>query len=336
MLHVHGGSVLLEQLRAAGIPGEFLEWVDVLCRGPTPAAVTPREWRHLRARFLDEAFGVAEDEAYQRAAAQDAALERGLAEHDEVVLWFSADWFCQAILLCLLARLDAGEADKGSGSRRATVSLVCIGEYPGVAERSCVLAFLSAEQLRGQLRARVPVTPDHTKLARRAWDALCAPSPVAIVDLLREPMTLLPFAREGLARHLRELPATGSGVSLTERNVLMELSKRPRSALDLFPAVAAREDRQWITDTMFAHVLRGLARGPAPLVTLDPPDALRPPTADGLRRTQVAITAVGQDVLAGQSDWIALAGIDRWVGGVHLTGDRVWRWDERAGTVRGP
>jgi hypothetical protein len=348
MLHVHGGSVLLEQLRAAGIAGEFLEWVDVLCRGPTPAAVTPREWRHLRARFLDEAFGVAEDEAYRRAAAQDAALERGLAEHDEVVLWFSADWFCQAILLSLLARLDdratsplprQGEGDRGRGWRErdaasgAAVSLVCIGEHPGVAERSCVLAFLSAEQLRDQLRARVPVTPDHTKLARRAWDALCAPSPVAIVDLRREPMPLLPFAREGLARHLRELPATGSGLSLTERNVLMELAKRPRSAMDLFPAVAGREERQWITDTIFVDVLRHLAAGSAPLVTLDPPDALRPCTADGLRRTQVTITETGHDVLEGRSDWIALAGIDRWVGGVHLTSDRVWRWDEASGGV---
>jgi len=340
MLHVHGGSVVLDRLRAAGVPGAFLEWCDVLCQGPTPQAVTPAEWRDVRARFLDDASGPPGAGAHERLAAQDAALARGLAEHDEVVLWFSADWFCQAILLCLLARLDTGstsplprqgEGDRGRG--RAAVSLVSLGEHPGTAERSCVLAFLSADQLHDQLRARVPVTAAHTRLARRAWDALCAPSPAAIAELLREPMTLLPFAREGLARHLRELPATGSGLSLTERRVLEAVAERPRTAVDLFPAVAQREERQWITDTMFAHVLRGLAGGPVPLVTLDPSDALRPLTADGLRRTQVAITGVGRDVLAGQSDWIALAGIDRWVGGVHLTGDRVWRWNEEAGAL---
>ena len=330
MLHVHGGSVLLDRLRTAGVPGAFLEWCDVLCQGPTPAAVTATEWRDIRARFLDDASGP-HGNVHERLVAQDAALARGLAEHDEVVLWFSADWFCQAILLCLLARLD----DR-SASPRAIVSLVSIGEHPTVAERSCVLAFLSADQLHEQLRARVPVTAGLTRLARRAWDALCAPSPTTIADLVREPMTLLPFAREGLARHLRELPAAGSGVSLTERHVLDAVAERSRTAMDLFPTVAAREDRQWITDTMFAHVLRGLASGPAPLVTLDPPDALRPPTADGLRRTQVAITAVGRDVLAGRSDWIALAGIDRWVGGVHLAPDNAWRWDDAAGTVRGP
>ncbi len=87
---------------------------------------------------------------------------------------------------------------------------------------------------------------------------------------------------------------------------------------------------------MFAHVLRGLAGGRAPLVTLDPSDGLRSPTVDGLRRTQVAITAIGRDVLAGRSDWIALAGIDRWVGGVHLAPDSAWRWDDMTGTARAP
>ena len=331
MLHVHGGSVVLDRLRAAGVPGAFLEWCDVVCQGPTPAAVTGDEWRDVRARFLDDAYGRSGPGAYDRLVAQDAALARGLAEHEEVVLWFSADWFCQAILVCLLARLDAGTAGRGG---RAALSLVSLGEHPGVAERSCVLAFLSADQLHGQLRARVPVTAGHTRLARRAWDALCAPSPAAIVDLLREPMTHLPFAREGLARHLRELPTTGTGLSLTERHVLEAVAERPRSVMDLFPSVAGREERQWITDTMFVDVLRRLAAGSVPLVTLDPPDALRPPTADGLRHTQVAITEPGRDVLAGRSDWIALAGIDRWVGGVHLTGERVWRWDEAAGAPR--
>jgi hypothetical protein len=106
--------------------------------------------------------------------------------------------------------------------------------------------------------------------------------------------------------------------------------------MDLFPAVAGREERQWITDTIFADVLRHLAAGSTPLVTLDPPDALRPLTTDGLRRTRVTITATGRDVLDGRSDWIALAGIDRWVGGVHLTGDRVWRRDQTSGDLRAP
>jgi len=39
-------------------------------------------------------------------------------------------------------------------------------------------------------------------------------------------------------------------------------------------------------------------------------------------------------VLAGRADQIALNGIDRWIGGVHLTGrDGGWRWDDGTETV---
>jgi len=34
-------------------------------------------------------------------------------------------------------------------------------------------------------------------------------------------------------------------------------------------------------------------------------------------------------VLAGKADHVALNGVDRWIGGVHLDGpDSRWRWDE--------
>ena len=33
-------------------------------------------------------------------------------------------------------------------------------------------------------------------------------------------------------------------------------------------------------------------------------------------------------MLAGRADRVALAGLDRWLGGVHLHGREVWRWDD--------
>ena len=43
----------------------------------------------------------------------------------------------------------------------------------------------------------------------------------------------------------------------------------------------------------------------------------------------MALTDAGPRVLAGDADHVALNGIDRWIGGVHLPGREVpWRWDE--------
>jgi hypothetical protein len=79
--------------------------------------------------------------------------------------------------------------------------------------------------------------------------------------------------------------------------------------------------------TCFGRMDR-MAEGPRPLLHIDPPG--RPVT----RTTGVRLTDAGSRVLAGQADQIALNGIDRWIGGVHLRGHHVsWRWDDGTETV---
>ena len=71
-----------------------------------------------------------------------------------------------------------------------------------------------------------------------------------------------------------------------------------------------------------------MAEGPHPLLRLDPPGH---PVE---RTTRVRLTYTGARVLAGEADQIALNGIDRWIGGVHLEGRRVpWRWDDGTETI---
>jgi hypothetical protein len=45
-------------------------------------------------------------------------------------------------------------------------------------------------------------------------------------------------------------------------------------------------------------------------------------------KQSVFITDQGRSVLSGKVDNVAINGIDRWIGGAHLTGDKpLWRWD---------
>jgi hypothetical protein len=45
-------------------------------------------------------------------------------------------------------------------------------------------------------------------------------------------------------------------------------------------------------------------------------------------------TAAGRRVLRGEADHVALNGIDRWIGEVHLHGEVArWRWDEGTESV---
>ena len=67
-------------------------------------------------------------------------------------------------------------------------------------------------------------------------------------------------------------------------------------------------------------------------------DSVEPTTiieADHVSKIAVGITEQGLGVLRGADD-IAINGIDTWLGGVHLTGENLWRWDpQSAAIVRG-
>jgi hypothetical protein len=71
-----------------------------------------------------------------------------------------------------------------------------------------------------------------------------------------------------------------------------------------------------------------MAAGPDPLLRPDPPGR----TLE--LATSVHLTGSGERVLAGEADQVALNGIDRWIGGVHLEGHHVpWRWDDGTETI---
>ena len=53
--------------------------------------------------------------------------------------------------------------------------------------------------------------------------------------------------------------------------------------------------------------------------------------------TPVRLAEAGASVLAGEADLVRLNGIDRWIGGVHLSGDDArWRWDEGRESITAP
>ena len=128
-----------------------------------------------------------------------------------------------------------------------------------------------------------------------------------------------------LRRFIEEYPAVDSGLPRTERHILELLTAASRSPRQLFRDEQQLEERVFMGDwTLWQRVLH-MSRGSSPLVRVDGEPIEGPELPEG----SVHITDVGRDVLAGNADWVQLAGFDRWLGGVHLhaaSGDDVaWR-----------
>jgi len=124
-----------------------------------------------------------------------------------------------------------------------------------------------------------------------------------------------------MRRLLEELPAIGTGLSRSERQILEVLSEGDRSPEQTFVACARLEDDIWMGDWSFWTIVKRLAGGAHPLVGADVRE--RP---DHLPDGTLTITDAGRQVLAGRADHLALNAPSRWIGGTNLTPERQWRW----------
>jgi len=134
-----------------------------------------------------------------------------------------------------------------------------------------------------------------------------------------------------LERLLQELPAPTDGLSGTERRALRAIAEGARTPAEAFLVAQDLEDAPFLGDTWFYRALVAVGRGHARLVELENGEELRraapPSDAQVFARLPLRLTAEGGRVLRGESDRVDALGIDRWVGGTHVTASSVWRWD---------
>ena len=319
-LHVTNGDVVVDLLRRAGLADAALAWADVLHEGPVPAGLDDDGLRRARAEFLAGADGGDTAEALRRLTDRDRALAGGRA--GGYLLWFEADLYDQLQIAQILAALG----DLGVGPGRVT--LVCIGEFPGIPHFGG-LGELEPEQLGGLLdTAATPLTAEALDLGAAAWAALRAPDPGGLGQIVASRSPQLRFLGEAFDRLAREYPSTRDGLSLTERRILAATPEAGTPAGTVFARLREREARPYLGDLFFFRIVARLAGAPVPLLELDPPGG-RVDAGTRLRRTEA-----GDRVLRGEADHVALNGIDRWVGGVHLHGPEArWRWDEGIETL---
>jgi hypothetical protein len=307
MLHITNGDSVVGTFRQVRFPGSYLSWLDVLHDGPVPQTATLSELSDVRAQAL-AGFGAGSyDRIRAGFAARDQALE-GFRKHEEVVLWFEHDLFDQLQLIQLLDWFQQQELGK------TKLSLVQIDSYPGV-KPFYGLGQLSGTQLARLFPMRTPVSSVHLETARNAWQAFRSSDPTGLLECAREKSPALPFLAAALQRFLEEYPWTSDGLSRTERQVLQAAAAGKRKKTEIYQESRKQEDVPWGDGSVYLRA-DWLAAGANPALVK-------------LNKDEYAITAAGQQLAEGKADWIELhGGIDRWLGGVHLTGDQPrWRWD---------
>jgi hypothetical protein len=324
MLHILNGESTAGTLGQSSIPGERLSFRDALINGPTPSEMRGQEWRRVRAEHLSAAYAVDLHECEQDLLEQEEKLAT-FAEHKEVVLWFEHDLFCQTNLLYVLDWF----AHRNLGETR--LSLISIGEFPELPNFRG-LGELNVEQLASLFEIRHEVSVTEMKLATAAWQAYCSPDPTHVEELLATDTSTLPFLKRALQLHLARFPSLRNGLGYIENVGLKLISDGFKSFIDLFPKFADLEPTYGLGDSQFLLALRQMSNARKPLLAVKNGNSWGGQlTLEKVREAAFEITEAGEAVLRSKADFVAMNGIDLWLGGVHLS-DKVpmWRWNEAA------
>ena len=319
--YVTNGDSAGNTLRQTALGGAVLPWQDVLHEGPVPAGPR-RELLQARAAFLSACGWGSRRSILASLEDRDRQLVQALKDGQQVVLWFEHDLYDQLQLVDVLA-LAAPD----------TPELIVVGSFPGrPAFRG--LGELTADELETLWPARVPARQDTLAAAVSAWAAVRHPDPSALAAAAGADLPGLPFLRPALLRLLEELPGPGDGLSGTERRALRAVAAGAATPAAAFLAEQDLEAAPFLGDAWFFRALASLGAGPDRLVETQAGDPLPPPPplgdARAFARLPLRLTRAGERVLDGRQDRVALLGLDRWLGGTHLTPATAWRWDPAA------
>jgi redox-sensitive transcriptional activator SoxR len=319
LLQVTNGESAGNTLRETTLGGAVLPWQDTLHEGPVPA-LPRKELLRTRARFLADCGWGRQQALLSSLDRRDRQLLEAFRNDTHVVLWFEHDLYDQLQLLDVLALAHTAAA---------APELIVIGSFPGKPSFAG-LGELSARELETLWPSRRPAEPAALETATAAWAALQAPEPTSLAECATREATELPFLAPALQRLLEELPAPKDGLSKTERHALEAIDAGARTPPAAFVAAQRLEGAPFLGDTWFYRSLSALGQGANRLVETDDATPLPPPPPLGdsqlFARLQLRITPTGERALRGKADRVELLGIDRWIGGTHLTPDNTWRW----------
>jgi hypothetical protein len=322
MLHIYNGDSTADTARAADIPGEHLSWREALVCGPAPADLAENEFIEIRAHHLATSYNVPVDKCRAELLAMHEALAT-FAEHDEVVLWFEHDLFCQVQLLYLLNWFAARELGL------TKLSMVCVDKFPGV-QPFHGLGQLNQEQLLSLFPGRSRIAGPQLELATKAWEAYSASDARSLIALLRTDMSALPFLKDALRKHLERFASIRNGLGRVENTALALVPAGHSKFRSLFPAFARRESGYGFGDAQVYLAMETMMTVRKPLLIQQNRNHWIKDSAQMLLAS-FEVTEDGKAVLAGQEDFVATNGIDTWLGGIHLSGkEAAWRWDEDA------
>jgi len=322
VLHITNGDCCADALKASSLQGDVLPWRDVLHEGPVPCGLGQKDLSRVRSKFIADYFQADYDETLRSFSQRDLHLASA-DQYDEVILWFEHDLYDQLQLLQILSWFaDAIHTHK-------KLNIICVDSFPGV-EPFYGLGQLSPLQLESLYGLKASVTVKHLVLAEEGWQAFISSNPSILLLFAEQSAVLFPFLKAALYRFCEEYPSISNGLGRTQQQILSLIHNGINQPAEIFKACQQAEEAAFMGDWSFFNLIRELVTAAKPAIAAKQPLL----SGDKFLSQSLGLTDFGKDLVANKVDWVLHNGIDKWFGGVHLSGLNLYRWDSDGRSFR--
>ncbi len=212
ILHITNGDNTTNYLRHLHYEGEFITWREMLCEGRTSIDVGSENFWKTRFDFFKSSYKVSKKTFIDLTLKEYRSLCQK-KNHQEIVLWFEYDLFCQINMIAVISwlkRFRTGEK----------VSLVCSGVVEG-SDKKLGLGELNEEQIHEHFKNRVELSVDDIEYADYIWQLYCSDSPLRLETVHQfNPMSPFIYLHESLSKHLQRFPSIENGLNVVENYIV--------------------------------------------------------------------------------------------------------------------
>jgi hypothetical protein len=314
-LHITSDEKTAQSVRRLLDEGSAVAWEDTIYEGP----LMPR-WKDFykaRAKYFANT-GCAQEKAWRNAFnGRLDILKSAISKANRVILWFGPG-FHEQLQLC--AFLDWLEGQK----KAPPVAIVPFPE-----RKTGSFSQFNVVVLRAMMHSATDLTLTQIEIAKAVWQLLLDDNPTHLPLFSRPDISTMPHIMSTLQRWLEEFPSRRNGLSRTQRTVIEIVANGSRRLREIYQTLQVRENGLFLNEAMFTLQVKRLLECPQPALYLkrDFQISYRLPSLEQVARHDVGLTSLGWDLLQNKGDFVQANGIDRWLGGVHLRDDNIWRWD---------
>lgn len=250
VLHITNGDMFTSRLKELKISGDLITWREMLCEGRTLTDVGSENFWKVRFDFFNKVYKVTKRSFIDRTLKEYRSLCNHKI-HDEIVLWFEYDLFCQINMIAVISWLKKFRSE-------TQISLVCSGKEDK-SDKLYALNDLSEDKLQQMYKSRIQLTKDDIEFADYIWHLYCGENPIRMQTFAQFNSSQFAYLPEAIEAHLKRFPSLGNGLNKPENIVLnLAATQKPASQKELVDLAIKNQGVYGFGDMQFQHIIKEL------------------------------------------------------------------------------